>query len=237
VLVLHDVTELRRLENVRRDFVANVSHELKTPLTAIRGWSRRARRRRCPTTRAGASSRRCASRRCACPRWSPTCSRSRASRPAVSCASRARRPARSGESTRAPVAAPPRTRDRAPPQLADDACVVSATRTRLRQIATNLLDNALKYTPAKGHVTVRLSRGPMHAILEVKDDGIGIERKHLDRIFQRFYRVDQARSRELGGTGLGLSIVKHVVLAHGGDVNVESSPGQGSVFRVRIPLA
>ena len=96
--------------------------------------------------------------------------------------------------------------------------------------------NALKYTPHDGQVWLRLYEEGGHAVLEVEDTGIGIERPHQDRIFERFYRVDKARSRELGGTGLGLSIVKHVALAHGGDASVESTLGKGSTFRVRIPL-
>jgi two-component system phosphate regulon sensor histidine kinase PhoR len=240
VLVLHDVTELRRLEAVRRDFVANVSHELKTPIAAIRGMVEtvlddpamdEALRRRFL-----ARSKEQVLRLSALVSDLLTLSR-------VESGGQLREPQR--VDLREPVEdALAHLRGIAEDkgiatdaQLAEDALVVLGDADSLRLVATNLIDNALKYTPAKGHVTVRLSRGPMHAILEVKDDGIGIERKHLDRIFQRFYRVDQARSRELGGTGLGLSIVKHVVLAHGGDVNVESSPGQGSVFRVRIPLA
>ncbi|MCC6783451.1 MAG: PAS domain-containing protein [Planctomycetes bacterium] len=240
VLVLHDVTELRRLEAVRRDFVANVSHELKTPIAAIRGMVEtvlddpemdEALRRRFL-----ARSKEQVLRLSALVSDLLTLSR-------VESGGQLREPQR--VDLREPVEdALAHLRGIAEDkgiateaQLAEDELVVLGDADSLRLVATNLIDNALKYTPAKGHVTVRLSRGPTHAILEVKDDGIGIERKHLDRIFQRFYRVDQARSRELGGTGLGLSIVKHVVLAHGGDVNVESSPGQGSLFRVRIPLA
>src|SRR5690606_28505115 len=91
--------------------------------------------------------------------------------------------------------------------------------------------------PEGGQVTVGVHARDGDAEVVVRDTGIGIAAEHLDRIFERFYRVDKARSRELGGTGLGLSIVKHVALAHGGTVSVESRPGHGSAFRVRIPLA
>ena len=105
----------------------------------------------------------------------------------------------------------------------------------LGQVASNLLDNALKYTPKDGQVWLRLHTTGDWVVLEVQDTGVGIESRHLDRIFERFYRVDKSRSRELGGTGLGLAIVKHTCLAHGGEVQVESTPGRGSTFRVKLP--
>jgi two-component system phosphate regulon sensor histidine kinase PhoR len=107
----------------------------------------------------------------------------------------------------------------------------------MRLLFGNLIDNAIKYTPKGGKVRVSVSTDEGDALVLVEDDGIGIERKHLERIFQRFYRVDKARSRELGGTGLGLSIVKHVCIAHRGDVTVDSAPGDGTRFTVRLPLA
>jgi len=104
------------------------------------------------------------------------------------------------------------------------------------QVVNNLLDNALKYTPAKGEVRVRLDAEDGYGVIAVEDTGIGIGPEHVERIFERFYRVDKARSRELGGTGLGLAIVKRTALAHGGRAAVESTPGQGSTFRVFVPL-
>jgi two-component system phosphate regulon sensor histidine kinase PhoR len=99
----------------------------------------------------------------------------------------------------------------------------------------NLLDNALKYTE-KGGVTVYLKRKEGEVIIEVQDTGIGIEAEHFPRIFERFYTVDKARSRKLGGTGLGLSIVKHIVLLHGGKIQVKSDLGLGTKFTVNLPV-
>ena len=107
---------------------------------------------------------------------------------------------------------------------------------RLRRILDNLVDNALKYTPAGGHVEIVAAAEPGGAArLEVADDGPGIAAEHLPRIFERFYRVDKARSRDLGGTGLGLSIVKHLAESLGATVSVESEPGRGARFRVALP--
>jgi len=105
------------------------------------------------------------------------------------------------------------------------------------QVLTNLLDNALKYTPEEGSVTISIEAAGGFLQVNVADTGIGISPADIPRIFERFYRVDKARSREAGGTGLGLSIVKHIVQAHGGRVWVESAPGSGSVFSFTIPLA
>jgi signal transduction histidine kinase len=106
----------------------------------------------------------------------------------------------------------------------------------LREIVDNLLGNAIKYTPPGGKIDVSLSQVDRHAVLEVKDTGLGIEPRDQGRIFERFYRADKHRSTEAGGTGLGLSIVKNIAIAHGGDVSLSSVPGKGSAFSVRIPL-
>jgi two-component system phosphate regulon sensor histidine kinase PhoR len=117
-----------------------------------------------------------------------------------------------------------------------EAVRVEGDAEALALLANNLLDNALKYTPAGGKVWLRLRTEGEWAVLEVQDTGIGIARDHHDRVFERFYRVDKARSRELGGTGLGLSIVKHICKAHGGRVTLDSVPGTGSTFLVFLPL-
>ena len=107
---------------------------------------------------------------------------------------------------------------------------------RLKQIVVNLLDNAIKYTPPDGKVEAKVRRNGSFAILEVKDGGIGIPAEALPHVFERFYRVDKARSRAVGGTGLGLAIVKSICTAHGGDVTVESREGRGSMFQVKLPI-
>jgi len=106
---------------------------------------------------------------------------------------------------------------------------------KLEQMLTNLVDNALRYTD-KGGVTVRLEKGEKEILITVQDTGIGIAPEHLGRIFERFYVVDRSRSRKFGGTGLGLSIVKHIVLLHGGKIEVKSSPGSGTTFTVSLPI-
>lgn len=239
VLVLHDVTELRRLETVRREFVANVSHELKTPLTALRGlietlidddgMDEKTRRRFFDKARGQAH------------RLSTlvtdllVLSRMESEEAALD-----RRPL----DLRSPLRESVRRLDpaaagrdvRLQTSLPSEPVVVLGDEEAVRQIVGNLLDNALKYTADGGSVSVCLSHIGDDAVIDVKDTGIGIGPEHVNRIFERFYRVDKARSRELGGTGLGLSIVKHLVEALGGHVHVESEPGQGSTFRVVFPL-
>jgi heavy metal sensor kinase len=114
---------------------------------------------------------------------------------------------------------------------------VQGDRARLKQVVVNLLDNAIKYTPRGGHVSLSVRREGAYAVLEVTDTGVGIPGDALSQVFQRFYRVDGSRSREGGGAGLGLSIVKSICLAHGAEVEVTSTPGAGSTFRIRQPLA
>ncbi len=114
---------------------------------------------------------------------------------------------------------------------------VRADEEGTRQILNNLINNAVNYTPAGGTVTVAWHPDGATAVIEVRDTGIGIAGEHLPRLFERFYRVDKARSRELGGTGLGLSIVKHLAQSFGGGVVVESKLGRGSIFTVRLPRA
>jgi heavy metal sensor kinase len=119
----------------------------------------------------------------------------------------------------------------------DGGVTVEGDRARLKQVVVNLLDNAIKYTPAQGRVELAVQAEGNEALLEVKDSGIGIPPEALAHVFQRFYRVDGARSREQGGAGLGLSIVQSICSAHGAAVEVMSEPGAGTTFRVRLPLA
>jgi len=113
---------------------------------------------------------------------------------------------------------------------------VEGDRARLKQVVVNLLDNAIKYTPKGGHIELKVAAQDGHALLEVADNGIGIPSEALPQVFERFFRVDQARSREQGGAGLGLSIVRSICTAHCGKVGVTSTPGRGSTFRVELPL-
>ncbi len=235
--VFHDITELRRLENVRQDFVANVSHELRTPITAIRGYAE--------TLKAGALDDRENAARMVdvihrqSERLSALVedlleiarleseqiqlSRQKVSVAAV--ASRAAEPIR-------PRAAQRRIRLEL---SVPEGVVALADERGIEDVLLNLLDNAVKYTPPGGLVEIRGQNQDGRCIIAVRDTGIGIDGKHLSRIFERFYRVDKGRSREMGGTGLGLSIVKHLVTAMDGEVEVQSTPGEGSVFTVTLP--
>ena len=122
------------------------------------------------------------------------------------------------------------------PELPEPALLVAGEREALRQVVGNLVDNAIKYTPSGGRVDVVLAARGERLRLEVRDTGIGLSPEDCDRVFERFYRVDRARSRELGGTGLGLSIVKNTVKGLGGEVGVESELGRGSTFWVELPV-
>jgi heavy metal sensor kinase len=115
--------------------------------------------------------------------------------------------------------------------------LVQGDRARLKQVIVNLLDNAIKYTPGGGAIQLSVTRETGHAILDVTDNGIGIPADAVPHVFERFFRVDKARSRDEGGAGLGLSIVKSICTAHGAEVQAESTPGKGSHFRIRLPLA
>ena len=117
-----------------------------------------------------------------------------------------------------------------------DECDMYADRTKLQQVVYNLMENAFKYTQEGGQITVTLQKSGRDAVLKVKDNGPGIAAEHLPHIFDRFYRVDKARSREAGGTGLGLAIVHQLVMLHGGEIHVESEVGKGTTFTVELPL-
>ncbi len=242
VVVARDTTEGNRLTEMRRDFVANVSHELKTPLAAIRGYAE--------TLRDGALAEPATAARFT-ERILLQCKRLQALLADLLTLSRLESLERAPQ--REPVDLPALVQravemtgkaaeekhvdvrvevQEVPPvpRLAGDA-------EGVERLVVNLLDNAIKYNRPKGRVTVRVQARDGQAILEVADTGIGVPQDALARIFERFYRVDKGRSREEGGTGLGLAIVKHVAQAHGGQVDVESRLGQGSTFRVRLPLA
>ncbi len=241
VMVLHDVTELRRLEQVRTEFVANVSHELRTPLTAIQGYLE--------TLLSGALEERENARRFLDIVFRHTERLGRLlndltdlSNIEMGRVSLKLAPTRLDEVVDAVLAimGPKAASGHVTlgSRLSSDLPSVLADRDRLVQIVINLVDNAVKYTSAGGRVTVQAQK-PADGQIEVDviDTGVGIPSADLPRITERFYRVDKARSRELGGTGLGLAIVKHLVFAHGGQLRIESEPGRGTTVRVTLPVA
>ena len=239
-IVFQDVTELRALETMRRDFVANVSHELKTPLASIKAYAE--------TLRMGAI---------------------HDQEKNVSFVEQIEAQAdhlhlqiqdlmeiarvESGKIASDVEAVSlnqacencfPPLRDLASNSnlelqlhLCVSAPIVMATEAGLDTILENLISNAISYTPVGGKVIVRTAIENDTAIARVIDSGVGIDSKHHDRIFERFYRVDKARSRELGGTGLGLAIVKHLVQTFKGEVTIDSKVGKGTTFTVRLPIA
>jgi two-component system phosphate regulon sensor histidine kinase PhoR len=238
VAVFHDVTELHRLEGIRRDFVANVSHELRTPLTAIRGFAETLRGSEVPPEQRRQYLDvilRHADRLTALIEDLLELSRieggTRELAPEpTDVAALARgvmqdlKPRLDARRLRGELRAEP-----APPALAD--------RRALEQVLLNLLDNAIKYSDPGGRIEIAVSGSPAGVRIDVSDTGIGIPEADRARIFERFYRVEKARSRDLGGTGLGLAIVKHLVQALGGEVFVTSQEGRGSTFSVRLPAA
>jgi two-component system phosphate regulon sensor histidine kinase PhoR len=239
VLVLHDITDLRKLERVRRDFIANVSHEFRTPLTAIQGFAE--------TLLAGAiddpqnrlrfleiileHSRRLARltedllmlSKMDADRLELEIRRLSVSQFVEGCIETTQRPA-AEKDLRISV------------NLQQPLPDIAADRRRLAEVLQNLLDNAMQYTPSGGQIMVSASANDAEVTFTVSDTGIGIPRADQSRIFERFYRVDVARSREVGGTGLGLSIAKHLVEVHGGRIWVESEVGQGSQFHFTVPI-
>jgi len=239
VMVVDDVTTLRRLEHVRTEFVANVSHELRTPLTAIQGYLE--------TLLGGALDEPEHARRFLEIAFRHTerlgrllndlTDLSNIELGKVSLRLAATPLAPVVDSVLAIIAAKAREGGVTLAAAVPAGLSGAADHDRLAQILINLVDNAVKYTPTGGAVTVRARPLGDHVEIAVSDTGVGIPRADLPRITERFYRVDKARSRELGGTGLGLAIVKHLVLAHGGDLAIESEEGQGTTVRVTLPVA
>jgi two-component system phosphate regulon sensor histidine kinase PhoR len=241
VVVLHDTTDLRRLERLRQDFVANVSHELKTPLTGIK---------LCVETLLAGAVDDPEHRGRFLEQIAAQSERLHAL--ILDLLSLAR--IESGEALlefdAVPVEAAvsacvERCRPRAEARRqtlevvvdGELAAAVWADQEAVEHILDNLLDNAVKYTPESGHIRVGWRDDGDVVRLEVADDGLGIPEADLPRLFERFYRVDKARSRQLGGTGLGLAIVKHLAQAMGGGVQAVSRVGHGSSFTVRLPRA
>jgi len=238
IAVFHDITRLKQLEKIRQDFVANVSHELRTPLTTIKGYAetllegalkedqafqfvqviKRHTDRLTKIVEDLLMLSRIETREFQL-KWEDVSVRDFID----DIIDFVRDPAERKKISL--------SRNEVPSSL-----IVKGDRSYLEQILINLLDNAIKYTPEKGKVMVSaVERDSKDIQFSVEDNGIGIPKEDLSRIFERFYRVDKGRSKELGGTGLGLSIVKHLVQAHGGKVWVESQMGKGSTFYFTLP--
>lgn len=239
VVVLYDISELKHLERVRAEFVANVSHELKTPVTAVKGFAE--------TLLSGALYNYRAAEEFVNIIYEEA---ERLSRLIHDLLELSKIESKGFRLRIEPVELDKeitRIVDKLKPQfikkeltlttdLPSEPVVVKADRDQIEQVLLNLLDNSLKYTPSGGEVEVSMRRESKEAVVAVRDTGIGIPQEDLPRIFERFYRVDKARSRKLGGTGLGLSIVKHIIEAHRGRVWVESELGKGSTFYFSLPL-
>jgi two-component system, OmpR family, phosphate regulon sensor histidine kinase PhoR len=240
VLLLEDVTRVRRLESVRRDFVANVSHELRTPVAVIRANAE--------TLIAGAKDD---------PQIAPKLidglhrNAERLARILADLLDLSRLDAGQyrlelgdvpvlsvTEQSLSAVETQAQKRGIKVEVTVPHALTVKADPKALDQILVNLIDNGVKYTRADGHVWVEAREVGAHSVrIEVRDDGPGIAPKHRERVFERFYRADPSRSREAGGTGLGLSIVKHLVESMGGEVGVEPNAPRGSIFWLQLPRA
>ncbi len=248
VLVFHDITELRRLEHIRKDFVANVSHELRTPLTSIKGYVEALLDggKDNPDTSV---------------RFLDIILKQsdrlnliledllQLSKIESGQVQFKQEPLHIGSVVDRTIAMikplADKKQHRLLAQVDGDLPLINGDQERLVQVLANLLDNAIKYTPEGGQITVSVRRisAPARSVdgvrkgveLTVTDTGIGIPEKDRPRVFERFYRVDKARSRELGGTGLGLAIVKHIVEGHGGQIRVEGNVPNGSRFVVRLP--
>jgi len=235
IVVMHDITELKRLEEMKSDFVANVAHELKTPLTAIKGFAETLEEEVDSVHKRFIKIIRTNTDRLI-----------------------------NIVSDLLVLSSLEKKRDNISMQkfdlekLIENSLLIEqkkfdekniditfdfdnsitgflADPFLIEQLMINLLDNAVTYTDKNGKITINISRKESNIIIEITDNGSGIPAENLPRIFERFYVVDKSRSRQLGGTGLGLSIVKHIVLAHNGDIRVESKPGHGTKFIVTIP--
>ena len=241
LVVINDITQLKKLENMRKDFVANVSHELRTPLTSIKGFVE--------TLLSGAMKNGVDTKRFL-GIISGQVERLTTIVEDLLALSKIEQDTEHNSLERSEcrlanvlAEAVESCTDKASHKQikisvsCDPAVLVKIDKTLFEQAIVNLIDNAINYSDPDKRITVNAERDPAagEIAISVRDEGIGIAPEHLGRLFERFYRVDKSRSRKLGGTGLGLSIVKHIALAHGGRVAVESAPGKGSVFYIYLP--
>jgi two-component system phosphate regulon sensor histidine kinase PhoR len=239
LVVFHDVTQLRRLENMRRDFVANVSHEIKTPLTAIKGFVETLQQGNVEKTQEKERFLGIIQKHV---------DRLNAIIEDLLALSRIEQedenkvikfePVKIADVFQAAIQlCRPKAEERG--IRIHFKCEQDTTAffdpTLIEQAVVNLLDNSIKFSEPESLIQVESHQQDDQIIISVLDQGIGIAQKHLPRLFERFYRVDKARSRRMGGTGLGLAIVKHIAQAHGGHVSVESKLGEGSRFSIHLP--
>jgi two-component system sensor histidine kinase SenX3 len=238
VIRIADVTDQERVDRMRRDFVANVSHELKTPVGALAVLAEALEEAEDPEVR-----RRLTGRIHGEARRVATLVDEILDLSALESELPEMTAVDVGEAVGEAVRRVAVAADDAGTEIAvvgpESPTTVTGDRTQLVSAIANLLDNAVKYSsfrPGSGRVRVRTCLDGDHVAIDVEDDGIGIAERHRSRIFERFYRIDAGRGRSHGGTGLGLAIVRHVAVNHGGTIEVESTPGVGSVFRLRLPL-
>lgn len=246
IVVMFDITDFKRLEKIKADFIANVSHELRTPLTAIKGYTETLEEEayESPEDREhflGIIKRhtdRLINIVSDLLVLSEVESRDTSFGDAVDADVEE---INVNEVIKSSLEALRSTAAEKGLEVSlsmdKDSSRIKASRFLLEQMFINLIDNAVKYTPEGGKIDIRISSSDGAVLTEIEDNGIGISKEHLPRIFERFYRVDKTRSRNLGGTGLGLSIVKHIVLMHGGKIDVQSEEGAGSKFSINLPYS
>jgi two-component system phosphate regulon sensor histidine kinase PhoR len=239
LIMFNDVTQLRRLETMRRDFVANVSHEIKTPLTAIKGFVETLQQVNVDDP--AESQRFLGIIKKHVDRLSAIIedllSLARIEQQDDSLGIHVE-PTNLGDVCKSAlqiVRAKASEKNIRVVLNCDQQLMADCDPTLMEQAVVNLLDNAIKYSDHGKSIEVSARTENGDAVIEVRDEGIGIAKKHLPRLFERFYRVDKARSRNMGGTGLGLAIVKHIAQVHGGQVTIDSTLGQGSTFVIRLP--
>jgi two-component system phosphate regulon sensor histidine kinase PhoR len=239
VLVLHDVTHYRHLENIRRDFVANVSHELKTPIASIKGFVETLLDGAIENAEDAKRFLRIVARQA--DRLNQIIEDLLSLAKIEQSEEEANLPLEEGaikeilEAAINDCQAAAAERGIGVNASCDETVMANINAHLLEQAIVNLLDNAIKYSEPGDEVLITARALPNEVLISVTDHGCGIDRDHLPRLFERFYRVDKARSRKLGGTGLGLAIVKHIVQAHGGRISVQSTPGKGSTFTIHLP--
>src|SRR5436190_2083156 len=239
VVLCHDITQLKRLDQIRSDFVANVSHELRTPLSILRGYIEtlldNPKTSREELSRILEVMERHSKRLGLLVDDLLNLARLEASDTNLDI-SQVRVSELFNNVIRDWKGKLGKKNLKVVVDLPPDAPVIRADGTRLQEVLYNLLDNALKYSRENGEIRLQAAGRGSEIVLSVSDNGIGIGKDDLPRIFERFYRADKARGRELGGTGLGLSIVKHIAQLHGGRVEAESELGRGTTIRVLLPL-